>query len=229
MQIENILFDLDGTLIDSIGGIQYSIESAIATILPDLEIPDLKMSIGPPIRELLKQVLTDVRPEILDEIVHRFREIYDRDGWKRSLLYEGVYSTLDRLHQLQVKQWIVTNKPILPTQQIIDRLNLQEFFTDVFSPDCRLPSFTSKADMVAALIANYGLNPRSTWLVGDSHDDALAASLAGIPFIAATYGYGRVHLTSDLPIADRLSQFSDLLNCGDATVSNLLNIRRLNQ
>jgi phosphoglycolate phosphatase len=229
MQIENILFDLDGTLIDSIGGIQYAIESAIATILPDLEIPDLKMSIGPPIRELLKQVLTDVRPEILDEIVNRFRKIYDRDGWKRSRLYEGVYSTLDLLHQLQVKQWIVTNKPILPTQQIIDRLNLREFFSDVFSPDCRLPSFTSKADMVAALIDNYGLNPRSTWLVGDSHDDALAASLAGIPFIAATYGYGRVHLTSDLPIADRLSEFSDILNCGNGTVSNLLNIRRLNQ
>jgi phosphoglycolate phosphatase len=93
MQIENILFDLDGTLIDSIGGIDYAIESAIATILPDLEIPDLKMSISLPIRELLKQELTDVRPEILDEIVHRFRKIYDRDGWKRSLLYEGVYST----------------------------------------------------------------------------------------------------------------------------------------
>lgn len=120
MQIDNILFDLDGTPIDSIGGIHYAIESAIATILPDLEIPDLKMSIGLPIRELLKQVLIDVRPEILDEIVHRFRKIYDRDGWKRSLLYEGVYSTLDRLHQFQVKQWIVNNKPILPTQQIID-------------------------------------------------------------------------------------------------------------
>jgi phosphoglycolate phosphatase len=229
MQIDNILFDLDGTLIDSLAGIEYAIQAAVAAVLPDRELSSLKMLIGPPIGELLEQVLINVEPETLDEIIVRFRDIYDRDGWQQSIAYEGVLPTLEYLHQQQIASWIVTNKPTLPTHQILDRLNLREFFTDVFSPDCRLPGFTSKADMVAALIDNYGLNPRSTWLVGDSHDDALAASLAGIPFIAATYGYGRVHLTSDLPIADRLSQFSDLLNCGDGTVSNLLNIRRSNQ
>ena len=212
MQIENILFDLDGTLIDSVGGIQFAIEGAIGSVLPDLKIPNFKLSIGPPIRELLEQGLTDVKPEVLDEIVRRFREIYDQDGWKQSVSYEGVDSTLELLQQLQVKQWIVTNKPILPTRKIINHLNLSRFFRDVFSPDCYTPHFPSKADMVVALIDQYGLNPDTTLLVGDSCDDALAASSSKIAFAAATYGYGRVHLISDLPITYQLSQFTDILN-----------------
>jgi phosphoglycolate phosphatase len=212
MEIENILFDLDGTLINSVAGIQFAVERAVSTILPQQKISDLEVLIGPPIGELLKQILTDISPEILDEILQQFREIYDREGWQLSLPYEGVLSGLTNLHQLQVKQWIVTNKPILPTRKILEHLHLSELFTDIFTPDYATPHFASKVDMVADLIDRYKLKPSSTLLVGDSYDDALAAFRSNIPFAAATYGYGRVHLNSNLPITHQLVNFRDLFD-----------------
>lgn len=82
MQIDNILFDLDGTLIDSVAVIEYAIQAAVAAVLPDRELSGLRMLICPPIGELLEQVLINVDPKTLDEIIVRFRDIYDRDGWQ---------------------------------------------------------------------------------------------------------------------------------------------------
>jgi phosphoglycolate phosphatase len=211
MQITNILFDLDGTLIDSVAGIEFAIQTAVVAVLPDRELPSLKMLIGPPIRELLEQVLIDVEPGTVDEIVIRFREIYDRDGWQQSIAYEGVLSTLEYLHQQQIASWIVTNKPTLPTHQIIDFLEMSKFFTGIFSPDCQIPHFRSKTTMVAQVIANYKLDPTATLLVGDSHDDALAAHSNNLHFSWASYGYGNLDLYK-FPVTARLSQFTDLLD-----------------
>jgi phosphoglycolate phosphatase len=211
MQIDNILFDLDGTLIDSLVGIEFAIQTAVAEILPNRELPSLKMLIGPPIRELLKQVLINVEPEALDEIVIRFREIYDRDGWQQSIAYEGVLETFESLHQQQISSWIVTNKPTSPTHQILDRLEMSKFFTGIFSPDCQIPHFRSKTTMVAQLIADYKLNPTATLLVGDSHDDALAAHSNNLHFAWASYGYGKLDLNKFI-FATRLSKFTNLLD-----------------
>jgi phosphoglycolate phosphatase len=218
MQIANILFDLDGTLIDSVAGIEFAIQTAVAVVLPDRELPSLKMLIGPPIRELLEQELIDVEPEALDEIIIRFREIYDRDGWKQSIAYEGVLATLEYLHQQQISSWIVTNKPILPTCQILDRLEMSKFFTGIFSPDCQIPHFRSKTTMVTQVISEYKLDPAATLLVGDSHDDALAAHSNNLHFAWASYGYGNLNLNK-LPVTARLSRFTDLLdNSGSSTL-----------
>jgi phosphoglycolate phosphatase len=211
MQIANILFDLDGTLINSVVGIEYAIQAAVAAVLPDRELSSLKMLIGPPIRELLKQVLINVESEALDEIVDRFRDIYDREGWQQSIAYDGVLTTLEYLHQQQIASWIVTNKPLLPTRQILDRLEMSKFFTGIFSPDYQVPHFRSKTAMVAWVIAEHGLNPAATLLVGDSVDDALAAESNNLHFAWASYGYGDLDLNK-LPVIAQLSQFTDLLD-----------------
>jgi phosphoglycolate phosphatase len=218
MQIANILFDLDGTLIDSVTGIESAIQTAVAAVLPDRELPSLKMLIGPPIRELLEQVLINVEPEALDEIIIRFREIYDRDGWQQSIAYEGVLATLEHLHQQQIASWIVTNKPTLPTRQILDRLEMSKFFTGIFSPDCQIPHFQSKTTMVTQVITEYNLDPVATLLVGDSHDDALAAYSNNLHFAWASYGYGKLDLNK-LPIVARLAKFTDLVeDIGSSTL-----------
>jgi phosphoglycolate phosphatase len=211
MQISNILFDLDGTLIDSIAGIEFAINAAVAATLPHRKLPSFQMLIGPPIRELLEQVLDNVELHTLDDIISRFREIYDREGWQYSIAYEGVRTTLDSLREQQIVSWIVTNKPILPTNQILDRLEMRKFFTGVFSPDSQIPHFQSKTAMVTQIIAKYGLDPRSTLLVGDSQDDALAACSNSLHFAWASYGYGNLDL-NNFPVATQLSQIANLLD-----------------
>jgi phosphoglycolate phosphatase len=227
MQIANILFDLDGTLIDSAAGIEFAIHTAVGAVLPDRKLPNLKMLIGPPIRELLKQVLSNVEPEALDEIIDLFREIYDRDGWQQSIAYEGVLATLEFLHQQQIASWIVTNKPILPTRQILDRLEMSKFFTGIFSPDCQVPHFRSKTTMVAQVITEYQLDPAFTLFVGDSYDDALAADSNNIHFAWASYGYGNLDLHK-LPITAHLSQFTDLLDDSDSSTLKLVSYTEIN-
>jgi phosphoglycolate phosphatase len=226
MQIDNILFDLDGTLIDSVAGIEFAIQTAVAAVLPDRKLPGLKMLIGPPIRELLKQVLSNVETEALDEIIDRFREIYDREGWQQSIAYEGVLETLDQLHQQQIASWIVTNKPILPTCQILDRLEMSKFFTGIFSPDCQIPHFRSKTTMVTQVIAQYKLDPAATLFVGDSHDDALAAHSNNLRFAWASYGYGNIDINK-LPIATSLSRFINLLDCDSLSRIQLTNLMEI--
>jgi phosphoglycolate phosphatase len=227
MQIDNILFDLDGTLIDSVAGIEHAIQAAVAVVLPERELSSLKMLIGPPIRELLEQVLINIESETLDEIIIRFRDIYDRDGWQQSIAYEGVLSTLEHLHQQQIASWIVTNKPILPTRQILDRLEMSKFFTGIFSPDCQVPHFRSKTTMVTQVITEYHLDPAATLLVGDSHDDAVAAYSNKLHFAWASYGYGNLDLYK-FPITTRLSKFTDLLNNGDSSTLKLANYIEIN-
>jgi phosphoglycolate phosphatase len=226
MQITNILFDLDGTLIDSAAGIEYAIQTAVAAVLPDRKLPSLKMLIGPPIRELLEQVLIDVEHEALDEIIDRFREIYDRDGWQKSIAYEGVLVTLESLHQQQIASWIVTNKPILPTRQILDWLEMSRFFTEIFSPDCQIPHFPSKTTMVTQVITEYQIDPAATLFVGDSHDDALAAHSNNLRFAWASYGYGNIDINK-LPVTTNLSRFIDLLDCDKLSRSKLTNFMEI--
>ncbi len=86
MKTENILFDLDGTLIDSFSGIEHSARAAIAAVMPQRELPDLRRLIGPPVREVLRRAVSEVGSEKLDELERRFRISYDTQGWKKCAL-----------------------------------------------------------------------------------------------------------------------------------------------
>lgn len=210
MQIENILFDLDGTLIDSAEGIQFAIESAVASVLPDRQIPNLKLFIGPPVRKILEQILPDVRSEVLDKIIRQFREIYDEYGWKKSILYENARETIEYLNRQNIKTWIVTNKPNIPTIKTINHLEINHLFTKIFSLDSQVPHFQSKKEMVEFLMQEYKLNPSTTLLVGDSKDDAIAANSNGLHFTWASYGYGTLAQSNSSTITE-LSQLKSLL------------------
>ena len=210
MRTENVLFDLDGTLIDSFPGIEYSVRAAISAVTPHCEVADLRQLIGPPVREVLKRAVSGVEPETLDELERQFRVSYDGQGWQQALVYKGVTEVLLQLSQAKVKSFVVTNKPILPTGKILERLGLFKYFVDIVALDSRVPLFSSKAEAVAFLLSKHGLDARVTLFVGDSVDDARAAQLCGLRFVAVTYGYGRLGSQCDLPIHITLDDMSRL-------------------
>lgn len=212
MKIDNILLDLDGTIIDSFPGIEHSVKMALAAIIPQREIPCLRSLIGPSIRQIFQQALVEVDQEVLEQLEHQFRSSYDSNGWQKTVAYQGVLETLFQLDKLNIKIFVVTNKPITPTKRILERLQLLNYIKDVFSPDSKSPAFKSKTEAVAYAIAKYQLDIHKTILVGDSKDDAQAATLSGIKFFAVSYGYGKAHLEREFPINQVLSEFSHLLN-----------------
>jgi len=192
--IRHIVFDLDGTLIDSVPGIEYSARQAVAQVAPHLlgRVQGLRARIGPPIRDILGQLLPELDAAAVDQVMRAFRASYDSLGWQKSLAFDGVAATLAQLRQRGLGLFLVTNKPIGPTRNILDMLQLHAYFGAVVSPNVQEPPFASKADMVRHLLIQRQLDPASGLLVGDAEDDARAAAAAGLRFAAVSYGYGRV-------------------------------------
>lgn len=212
MKIRTVLFDLDGTLVDSSSGIEYSAAAAIAAIAPEKTISSLRSHIGPPIREIFKSVLGSVEPAVLAELESRFRLSYDAEGWQQFAVYDGVVETLAQLHKLNVDSFLVTNKPTVPTGKILNKLQLMDYFTQTVSLDSRIPPFASKAEAVSHVVAKNGVDVRLGLLVGDSVEDARAAQECGLPFAAFAPGYGKAHLQEQFPVSYVLSDFSELLH-----------------
>ncbi len=201
-----VIFDLDGTLVDSLPGIESSSRSAIGRLLPEELMPDLRALIGPPIAEMLARVWPDLDPEKMAQIVAAFRAHYAEKGCLESLPYQGVIETLSRLQDAGLRMFVLTNKPAAPTKTILGALGMAGFLVGVFAPDSPEAPFTSKPDGARALMRRFGLVAGQTTLIGDGADDAAAAEACGLRFIAAGYGYGAAADTA----AIRVEKFSDI-------------------
>lgn len=188
--VRHLLFDLDGTLVDSLPGIEHAARHALAEVSPERTLPPLAPFVGPPIREVLARALDERDATRLDALVARFRTAYDTQGWRLSMCYPGVATLLTTLRAAGLCCYVVTNKPRAATALILDALGLRASFEDVISPDVCEPRLPTKAGAVALLLARHGLRAEECWLIGDSHDDRAAAEAHGLRFVAAGYGYG---------------------------------------
>ena len=206
-----LLFDLDGTLVDSLPGIEYSCELALQLVAPECVLPSLREYLGPPIRRILAELLPDFDAERLDEVERYFRASYDSEGWQKSVAYDGVPETLRRLAGAGYRCFVITNKPQGPSRRILAHLQLMRHIEEVVSPDSKAPPYRSKAEGVRHLIHKFGLDAERAVLVGDSEDDALAAEMSGVRFAAVSYGYGCAHLSAKVPHAYALPDFASLL------------------
>jgi phosphoglycolate phosphatase len=191
MLIRNVIFDLDGTLVDTRSGIEYSMRLALRSEFPGGEPALRGCRLGPPIREIFGRLCPGIDPVGLDRLERHFRSSYDTVGWKRSQAYPGAASVLNDLHAMGTRLFVATNKPKWASCAILDRLRLRAYFEAVVSPDSVSPRFSSKGQIVAHLLKEYALDQAVTALVGDSEDDRVAASENGIRFVAANYGYGK--------------------------------------
>lgn len=212
MKIQNIFFDLDGTLINSSRGIKYSITKSLASVLPDFTLDHISDSlIGPTIGEIFRQIIGSSDLALIDKLTQAYRNSYDNEGWEKTDIYEGVIETLCQFAQLNITMFIVTNKPGKPTFKILDHLNMLHFFADVASPDTVDPPYTSKSAICQHILTKYHVNREYTLLVGDSRDDAHAAKSCGLSFIAATYGYGKVHESETSEQLCKIYSFPELI------------------
>ncbi len=209
--IDAVIFDLDGTLVDSMPGIEYAAEVAWAAVQPGPPCPPLRPLIGPPVREMFRRALSDAAVATLDALERAFRTAYDAEGWRRTAVYPGVLDTLAMLTAEGLQCFGVTNKPSLPTQRILDHCGLRSYFRVFLSPDTRIPRLASKAEAVAALLAEYALDRRQTAFMGDTPEDARAAEACGVRFVAFTGGYGWADQSAKSPADWVCADFSDLL------------------
>jgi phosphoglycolate phosphatase len=188
--MRNIIFDLDGTLVDSLPGIQWSVEAALGACGVRSGCSDLKALIGPPIREILAVVSGVNDPARLDRMEQAFRSSYDSAGWRETRWQEGAPAMIERLGAAERSLWVVTNKPASVTGMILGNLAVSGRFEEVVCRDSATPAFGSKAEMLAELLSRRELDRAETLMVGDTLEDCEAAASAGIDCALVPHGYG---------------------------------------
>ena len=202
----HLIFDLDGTLVDTRPGILFSLRQAIRQVFPDSQPDSLEFTIGPPVREVLQRALENTPKKELDKLEAAFRSSYDGEGWKMTQLFSGVIETLKAFQARDIPMYILTNKPGFSTGQILSHLGLSPFFLEVVCLDSRQPQFKGKNESLRYLLDKYALKSENLVYVGDSMDDLFTAEAFNVPFVGVEYGYGSfrdlakpVHLIREFP------------------------------
>ena len=193
LEASTLVFDLDGTLIDSLPGIRASLAEAFSTVGRQMPDNDLRNTIGPPISVIARRIAPPLTDEEVSQIERHYRKAYDSVGWRYTVAFDGVIQTLQSLRQCGLRLFIVTNKPRTPTEKIIAYLGWQDFFDGILSRDSRTPVYASKADILRDLLDAYGLAAHSALMLGDTVEDEEAAVANNLRFVHVSYGYGTIN------------------------------------
>lgn len=186
----DILFDLDGTLIDSSPGILASFRRVLDAHGLRAAVPLEASLIGPPLGETLQKITGLADEAALARLVDAFKHDYDSAGYRQTLAFEDVPEGLRRLANDGARLFIVTNKRMVPTRKILDALDLARYFAGVHTRDETVPMAPSKSAVTRRVMEHYAIAPGHALFVGDSGEDRQAAAENGVAFVHAVYGYG---------------------------------------
>lgn len=186
----SVLFDFDGTLIDSAPGILASFDAALQRTGIAPAVPLAASLIGPPLPLTAATLVGRDDPAAVAALIAAFRHDYDEAGYRATAVYEGVPQLLDGLAAAGIALRIVTNKRITPTRRILEHLGWTARFAGVHALDATQPPAPDKPAMVAEVLRSADLPSARTWMVGDSAEDRRAAETNGLRFFAAVWGYG---------------------------------------
>ncbi len=212
-----VIFDLDGTLVDSAPDIVASVTHALSTI--GVPVPDrdrITRFVGNGAARLIHRVLTGdadgvADPALFDAASSLFFEHYAANVCVASTLYPGVRETLCALREDRLVLACVTNKPARFTLPLLAALGLNSFFSITLSGDS-LPRKKPAPDPLLHVAAYAGLAPGACRMVGDSVTDIRAAHGAGMPAIAVSYGYGDTDDMAEHEPVAIVDAFADILH-----------------
>lgn len=207
MKIDTLLFDLDGTLVDSVGLIKDTLKETFKRYFPEVSLSesDLLRMIGPSLQETFSHYTSD--PDLIRRMIETYREIYTRFEFHYIRIYPLVCETLQYFHEKNYHLAIVTTKFQESAMPSIRHFGLDRWIDRVIAlDDVRYP----KPDPESVILAMNHFSSRGAVIIGDSPSDLLAGKNAGILTGAVGYSYKREELRSLAPDF-WIEQFSDLI------------------
>lgn len=190
MNNRTILFDLDGTLMDSKEGIlncvRYALRKMGAPIPPE-EV--LQTFIGPPLVESFA-ACCGFTPLQAQQAVEHYRERFGEVGLFENSVYDGVYDLLDALRAAGLSLSIATSKPEVYARRIVERFELAPYFDHVCGAELN-GTRIHKDEVIAYALQQYAhVAPEDFLMVGDRKHDMEGAAINGITAVGVLYGYG---------------------------------------
>lgn len=185
-----VLFDLDGTLIDSQASILTSIKVALEESGINSTVPLTKNLIGPPLLKTLAAICGTSNTFDLSKVAEKFKEAYDTAGYKNSVPYKGIDDLLAWLHTDGYRICLVTNKRQIPTEKILDHFDWRRYFSYVYTIDSAGEPFRNKTEAIATLLEESGIEPAQAVYVGDRQEDYEAATNNNMKCLLVQWGYG---------------------------------------
>lgn len=186
---ELVIFDLDGTIIDSSQDIAWCANRTLAAMgHREMDPSEIVGHIGWGVKPLLEKLMPGEAPEMITDARLKFLEFYGDHLVVETTLYPGVLPVLDRLKGAGKKMAIVTNKPEGLAIGILEVMKLSAYFKLVLGGDS-LPNRKPHPEPIEKAIRELSATPGSTVVVGDSPVDCEAAKGAGAFAIGAAYGF----------------------------------------
>ena len=218
MQPDLVLFDLDGTLLDTQRGIERSAAAALASIgRAPLTRNELAEFIGPPLLDSF--INLGVAPDLVDQVTRRYRSVYEDGGLFEFDVYPGVEDALDELGRSGVALGVATAKLTALAVVVLEAAGLAHYFTHIVGVEMD-GSRSDKTEVMTHALSLFDLTRADRGvMVGDRKHDLHGARNIGAHFIGVTWGFGPPDEFADEGVTVTVDSARELLEAIAATVS----------
>ncbi len=207
--IKLVIFDLDGTLLNTIGDIHYTLNESLKKFnLPEITLADARSFIGNGAKILVQKAVGD-RKDLFDKVYKYYSGIFAKCKNDRTALYDGAAEVLDKLHSNGIKLAIVTNKPQDATSAVYAKYLSKFGFCEVLGQTEYYPLKPDPASTLA-ILEKYNIDKSECVFVGDGETDMQTAHAAGIRCISALWGYRTIEQLKAAGATEFASDFYDL-------------------
>ncbi|WP_294223018.1 phosphoglycolate phosphatase [uncultured Shimia sp.] len=214
--MQTVIFDLDGTLVDSAPDIRASVNIMLAEEgFEELDLPTVISFVGNGLPTLVRRVMAhfDIEDTQFSRLNARVLAIYNASTYEHTVLYNGLRDVLESLQAKGVRMGVCTNKPEEPARHVLKALNLTQYFDIVVGGD----TYEKRKPDPMPLLKAIGKTALADVIyVGDSEVDAETAQRAGVTFALFTEGYRKTPV-ADIHHDKCFSSWSDFLAVVEGT------------
>lgn len=189
MKYSAVVFDVDGTLLNTAEGVLSAVRYAIGSCsLPPLSDKEMETFIGPPIQNSLMKYY-GLNVDEAQRVANIFRERYKGEDLLKATPYEGIYPLLEQLKKKGIKIAIATYKRQDYARKLLKHFGFDRFTDILYGADNQ--NKLKKKDIIEKCMIDMGITDYSkAVMVGDSDNDAVGAHSLKMDFIGVTYGFG---------------------------------------
>ncbi len=188
--IKAVLFDLDGTLLDTSEGIFHCANYTVSVLglEPCHDERQMRKFVGPPLKDCFRIVYGIEDEDLLDKCVSVYRTEYLKSGMHLCHVYEGICETIQSLRARGIRTGVCTLKYETLARMIFEEKEMTQLFDCIHGTDEK--GKITKAECIIQSVRDLGLEKDEVLMVGDTTNDLEGARSAGVSFAAVTWGFG---------------------------------------